>query len=124
MAHKKINPNDLLKCGTIITDREYFQKEQNEHIRICKIKYQDVIYHVRIENDEVTKMTQWDNLPYDETQEEIHSLSKEDLLDLFMFSSRDRKQNQLAQRVYLLCVYEINTRYGKEIEILEKEYMN
>ena len=49
---KEINHKDLLEHGTIVTDKEYAQ--DNQYIRICKIKYQNVIYHVRIENDKIT----------------------------------------------------------------------
>lgn len=114
---KEINHKDLLEYGTIVTDKEYAQ--DNQYIRICKIKYQNVIYHVRIENDRITKLTQWDMFPYNESPEDIQRLSQEELLDLFMFSGRDRAQNAEAKRVYWLCVYEINKRYGDEIEILE-----
>jgi len=102
------DPNDLIRYGMIVSDTEFNSKDSN--VRIRKINYEGILYHLRMQNGNVEKLIQWDGFVYNETASEIKNHSDEDLLNLFMFSSRDRKKNKQAESVYWLCIDEINCR--------------
>lgn len=70
-----------------------------------------ILYHLNMVNGEVACLKQWDCFPYDEDEKDIKNMTDNQLYDMFMFSSRDRKNNEKAERVYWLCVSEINKRY-------------
>lgn len=108
---------DLIRYGEIESDDEY--KSKNKITRIRRIRYMGILYHLNMVNDEVTCLKQWDSFPYDEDKNDIKQLSNDELANLFMFSDRDRKNNKKAERVYWLCVYEINRRdnFGENNEI-------
>jgi len=53
-------------------------------------------------------LKQWDCFPYDEDENDIRQLTEDELANMLMFSDRDRKNNEKAERVYWLCIFEIN----------------
>lgn len=111
-----MNPDykDLLHYGEIVSDHEYHYN--TEYIRIYKIRYNDILYHLKMVNGNPVMLKQWDNFNYDETEEVISKMTDDELFDIFMFSDRDRKVKSIeAERVYWICVKEINKR--KDIEI-------
>lgn len=115
---KSIN-EELMKNGEEISKIEYI--EGINKICLCKMKYNGILYHVRYINGVIKKAIQWDNLAYQEKKEDIKNLSEEELMDLFMLSCRDKGTNPEAERVYWLCIHEINTKYSEEIKQMEKE---
>lgn len=47
---------------------------------------------------------------YDEDENDIKKMTDDELANTLMFSDRDRKNNNKAERVYRLCIDEINQR--------------
>lgn len=105
------NYRDLLRYGEIVSDKEY--NTDNVFIRIRKIRYLGILYYLKMKNGKVISLKQWDSFPYTEDENDISELSDEKLSDMFMFSDRDRKNNSMAEKVYWLCVKEINRRIGE-----------
>lgn len=103
---------DLLRYGEVISD--YENNWKNDHTRIRKIRYMGILYHLKIVNGELKTLMQWDCFPYNEEAEDLKTLSDHELSNLFMFADRDRKENLEAERVYWLCVKEINKRIDDE----------
>lgn len=99
---------NLLKYGEIVSDQKSYFK--SEYRRIMKIRYMGILYHLHLLNGEVKSLKQWDNFAYQEDQGDIHALTDHELADMLMFSDRDRKENKDAERVYWLCIKEINKR--------------
>lgn len=99
---------DLLRYGEIESDHEYRSKNGIERVR--KIKYIGILYHLSMINGEVSCLKQWDSFSYDENKNDIKEMAEEELANLLMFSDRDRKNNEEAERVYWLCIDEINRR--------------
>lgn len=103
---------DLLRYGEIVYDREF-----TDGVRVRKIKYMGILYHLRTENENFVLLKQWDSFPYTEDEADIANLEDDELADMFMFSDRDRKNNKRAEIVYWLCIKEINKRlddHGKD----------
>lgn len=50
------------------------------------------------------------DIKYNDTELDIRNLTDDELANKFMFSDRDRKHDCDAERVYWLCVREINNR--------------
>lgn len=96
---------DLLQYGEIEYDHEFKTR------RIRKIRYMGILYHLTTVNGELFSLKQWDCLPYDEDEDDIRQMSEDEMLNLFMLSDRDRKHNDKAEKVYWLCIYEINRRH-------------
>jgi len=99
---------DLLRYGEIIYDKEY--TSDDGCVRIRKIRYMGILYHLKMVNGKVESLIQWDNLLYQEDRHDLLTMDDMELVRLFMFSDRDRKTNANAERVYWLCVEEINRR--------------
>lgn len=106
-----ISYNELIKNGTVITDLEFEGKFDCTRIR--KIRYRNVLYHLKTVNGKIEKFLPWDGFAYNETVSDIKILSDMELLDIFMFSDRDRKTDKNAERIYWMCVHEINERNDK-----------
>lgn len=100
---------DLLRYGEIVSDNEY--KSEKEIKRVRKIRYMGILYHLSMVNGKVYCLKQWDNLPYDEDLNDIKQMSIEELTDMLMFSDRDRSNNEKAEKVYWMCISEINRRF-------------
>lgn len=100
---------DLLRYGEIVSDHEY--NSENEFKRVRKIRYMGILYHLSMVNGEVSCLKQWDCFPYDEDENDIRNMTDDELVDMFMFPDRDRKNNEKAERVYWLCISEINKRH-------------
>lgn len=99
---------DLLRYGEIVSDHEYnFGKESR---RVRKIRYMGILYHLSMINGEVTCLKQWDCFPYSEDEDDIKQMTEDELANMLMFSDRDRKDNKKAEKVYWLCISEINQR--------------
>lgn len=103
------NYKALLKYGEIITDHKH-----NDGYRVMKIRYMGILYHLKMVNGEVDTLMQWDCFPYNEEAKDLKALTDHELSYLLMFSDRDREDNQEAERVYWLCIYEINERIERE----------
>lgn len=103
------NYKDLLRYGDVITEHKY-----NDGCRVLKIRYMGILYHLKMMNEEVDTLMQWDCFPYNEEAKDLKTLTDIEVSRLLMFSDRDRKDNQEAERVYWLCIYEINERIEKE----------
>lgn len=101
---------DLLRYGEIVSDHEY--NSENEHKRVRKIRYMGILYHLSMVNGEVSCLKQWDRFPYDEDEMDIRNMTDDELANMLMFSDRDRKNNDKAERIYWLCVSQINQRYS------------
>lgn len=99
---------DLLRYGNIVSDNEYRTKDG--YIRVRKIEYMGIVYYLKMIKEEVVTLKQWDELPYNEDALDISKLSDEELANMLMFSDRDRKENNRAEKVYWLCINEINAR--------------
>lgn len=99
---------DLLHYGEIIEDHEF--SGNNEYVRVRKIRYMDILYNLKMVNGEVKTLIQWDSLPYDEDRSDIRIMDEDELTTMLMFADRDRKENLKAERVYWLCIEEINRR--------------
>lgn len=102
---------DLIRYGNIKSDNEYMTNDQC--VRIRKIEYMGITYYLKMINGEVDILKQWDGLFYNENAYDISKMSDDELADMLMFSDRDRKENDRAERVYLLCIDEISERLGK-----------
>lgn len=106
---------DLLRYGEIVSDYEYcFGKESK---RVKKIRYMGILYHLSMINGEVSYLKQWDCFPYDENENDIKKMTDDELANMLMFSDRDRKNNDKAERVYRLCIDEINQRQNRIGEV-------
>lgn len=101
---------DLLRYGTIESDREWLQG----HCRTKLIRYMGILYKLTMENGEVTSLMQWDNFPYQEDETDLRHMTDKELATKLMFSDRDRKDSTDAERVYWLCIMEINRRMDIE----------
>ena len=101
---------DLLQYGEIESEFEFNCPEGVEKIR--KIRFFGILYHLKTINDDMVCLKQWDCFPYDEDEDEndIRPLTEDELAHMLMFSDRDRKNNEKAERVYWLCIFEINRR--------------
>lgn len=100
--------NDLLRYGEIISDNEY--NADRECNRVIEIRYMGILYHLSMINGEVSSLKQWDCFPYDEDENDMKKMTDDELADMFMFSDRDRVKNNKAEKVYWLCIKEINRR--------------
>lgn len=109
------DPDTLLHSGDIISENKFGYKDIE---KILKIKYMDILYHVKIINNDVVSIIQWDNLTYQENENDLCELEDIELFRLHMFADRDRKENPMAERVYWLCVKEINRRFDEKDEKL------
>lgn len=98
---------DLLRYGEIVSDLEL---NAGTCIRIRKIRYMGILYHLKMVDGEVETLIQWDILPYQEDENDLRVMDDIELARLLMFSDRERKDNRNAERVYWLCVKEINRR--------------
>ena len=105
---------DLLYYGEIESDCEYTCEKEIKRVRT--IRYMGILYHLSMINGEVVSLKQWDCFPYDEDESDIKHLSDEELVNMLMFSDRDRKRNKKAEKVYWLCIREINKRNPLEAE--------
>lgn len=99
---------DLLRYGEIESDHEYNSGKESRRVR--KIRYMGILYHLSMINGEVSCLKQWDCFPYDEDENDVRKMTDDELADMFMFSDRDRENNNKAEKVYWLCVKEINRR--------------
>lgn len=99
---------DILRYGEIIEDYEF--SNQEECVRVRKIRYMDMLYYLKMVNGEVKTLIQWDTLPYCEDIKDIYGLDDKELSRLLMLSDRDRGWNKKAEKVYWLCINEINRR--------------
>lgn len=100
---------DLLRYGEILSDHEYNSGKESKRVR--KIRYMGILYHLSMIDGEVSCLKQWDCLPYDEDENDIKQMTDDELFNMVMFSDRDRKNNGKAERVYWLCISEINKRH-------------
>ena len=106
---------DLLHYGEIVSDHEYnFGKESK---RVRKIKYMGIIYHLSTINGKIYSLKQWDCFPYDEEETDVKKMTDDELTNMLMFSDRDRKNNDKAEKVYRLCIDEINQRKNRIGEV-------
>lgn len=99
---------DLLRYGIVESDVEL--NSNGVHTRICKIRYMGILYHLKMVNNKVESLLQWDGFSYMEEPSDIALLSQDELVNMLMFSDRDRKKDRNAERVYWLCIKEINAR--------------
>lgn len=99
---------DLLRYGEIVSDQEYNSGKESKQVR--KIKYMGILYHLSMINGEVSCLKQWDCFPYDENENDIKKMTDDELANMLMFSDRDRINNDKAEKVYRLCIDEINHR--------------
>lgn len=99
---------DLLRYGEIVSEHEYNSGKVSKRIR--KIKYMGILYHLSMIDGEVSCLKQWDCFPYDEDENDIKNMTDDELANMLMFSDRDRKYNEKAEKVYRLCIDEINQR--------------
>lgn len=102
---------DLLRYGEIESDREFRCPDGVGRIR--KIRLFGILYHLKTNNDDMVSLKQWDSFPYDEDENDVKQMTEDELANMLMFSDRDRKNNEKAERVYWLCIYEINRRENK-----------
>lgn len=100
---------DLLRYGEIESDHEYKSEKGTERVR--KIRYMGILYHLSMINGKVSSLKQWDCFPYYEDENDIEQMTEDELVNMLMFSDRDRKNNKKTERVYWLCIYEINRRH-------------
>ena len=100
---------DLLRYGEIESDYEY--KSEAGVKRVREIRYMGILYHLSMINGDIISLKQWDCFPYDEDERDIGQMTEDELVNMLMFSDRDRKNNEKAERVYWLCIYEINRRH-------------
>ena len=49
-------------------------------------------------------------LDYTVTPADLRNMSEENVIELMIFTDRDRKDNEDAERLYWLCIQEINFR--------------
>ena len=49
-------------------------------------------------------------LDYIVTPADLRNMSEENVIELMIFTDRDRKDNEDAERLYWLCIQEINFR--------------
>ena len=103
---------DLLKYGEIESECKFKCPDGIEIVR--KIRYFGILYHLKTINDNMVSLKQWDCFPYDEDEKDIGQMTEDELVNMLMFSDRDRKHNKKAERVYWLCIYEINRRHPEE----------
>lgn len=103
---------DLLRYGEIKSDHEYISGTEIKRVR--EIQYMGILYHLSMINGEVSSLKQWDYFPYDEDERDIGQMTDDELANMLMFSDRDREHNEKAERVYWLCIYEINRRHTEE----------
>lgn len=101
---------DLLRYGEIESDYEY--KSDNKIERVRKIRYMGILYHLSMINGEISSLKQWDCFPYDEDEYDIKQMTEDELANMLMLSDRDRSRNEKAERVYWLCIAEINKRHN------------
>lgn len=99
---------DLLYYGEGESDCIY--ESENGIKRVRKIRYMGILYHLSMINGKVSCLKQWDCFPYDEDENDIRQLTEDELANMLMFSDRDRKNNKKAEKVYWLCIFEINRR--------------
>lgn len=104
---------DLIRYGETESDREFGAPSQC--IRIRKIRYMGILYHLKTINGEVVTLKQWDSFTYQEEKRDIQILTDDMLEGMLMFSDRDRLDNVDAERVYWLCVKEIGRRGWSDI---------
>ena len=72
-----------------------------------------ILYCLSMTNGEVSCLKQWDGFSYDEDEKGIRNMTNDELADMLMFSDRDRKNNGKAEKVYRLCIDEINQWQNK-----------
>ena len=101
---------DLLRYGEIESDNEY--RSEKEIKRVRKIKYMGISYHLSMVNGKVSSLKQWDGFPYNEDINDIKRMTDDELTDMLMFSDRDRRNNEKAEKVYWMCISEINQRHS------------
>lgn len=106
---------DLLHYGEIVSDHKYNSGKESKRVR--KIRYMGILYHLSMINDEVSSLKQCDCFPYDEDENDITKMTDDELANMFMFSDRDRKNNDKAEKVYRLCIDEINQRLNRIGEV-------
>lgn len=99
---------DLLHYGEIVSDHEYNSGKESKRVR--KIRYMGILYHLCMINGKVSSLKQWGCFTYDEDENDIKKMTDDELANTLMFSDRDRKNNNKAERVYRLCIDEINQR--------------
>ena len=99
---------DLLRYGEILSDHEYNSGKESKRVR--KIRYMGILYHLSMIDGEVSCLKQWDCLPYNEDEIDIKQMADDELANMLMFSDRDRKNNDKAEKIYRLCIDEINQR--------------
>lgn len=100
---------DLLQYGEIESEIEYDSEKEIKKIR--KIRYMGVLYHLSMVNGEVSSLKQWDSFSYDEDVNDIKQMTDDELANMLMFSDRDRSNNDKAEKVYWMCISEINQRH-------------
>lgn len=100
---------DLLRYGEIESDNEY--KSEKEIKRVRKIRYMGILYYLSMINGKVSSLKQLDCLPYDEDANDIEQMTDDELTDMLMLSDRDRNNNEKAEKVYWMCISEINQRH-------------
>lgn len=103
---------DLLKYGKIIFDDEFGVNDKC--VRVRKIEYMGIIYYLKMINEEVITLKQWDEFPYNENAIDLSKMSDDELANMLMLSDRDRKANNRAERLYWLCIEEINARIDND----------
>ncbi len=106
---------DLLHYGEIVSDHEYNSGKESKRVR--KIRYMGILYHLSMINGEVSSLKQWDCFPYDEEENDIKKMTDDELANMLMFSDRDRINNDKAEKVYRLCIDEINQRQNRTGEV-------
>lgn len=106
---------DLLRYGEIVSDYEYNSGKESKRVR--KIKYMGILYHLSTINGEISSLKQWDCFPYDEEENDVKKMTDDELANMLMFSDRDRKNNDKAEKVYRLCIDEINQRQNRIDEV-------
>lgn len=53
-------------------------------------------------------------IDYTISKEELYQMEDKKLAELFMYSDRDRKELEIAEKIYWWCVEEINRRINRE----------
>lgn len=99
----------LLHYGEIESDNEY--RSKGGFVRVRKIRYIGVLYHLTMINGEISSLKQWDCFSYDEDEANIKRMTDDELADMLMFSDRDRNNNGKAEKIYWMCISEINQRH-------------
>ena len=55
-------------------------------------------------------------LDYTISREQISNMSDKEVCDYLMYSDRDRKELDIAEKIYWWCIEELNMRYPEELD--------